>query len=106
MAGVRIAAQFVGEERSMNGLNGIVEELLEDPREEHYIVAKVKVRRITEDIEDGGIRTPTVNLVHIEPLDGKDGETAHRLLQKAYLARQKGEAAASGQDDLFSEKED
>lgn len=105
---VRIAAQFTGEARSLNGLDSIADALLEEPREKRYLIAEYTVRRITEDIDDGGTRTPTINLVHIEPiLIDKDEKTVHALLQKAYIQRQKGEAEAAGQTsvDLFSEPE-
>lgn len=100
---VRIAAQFSGEARSMNGLDAIVEDLLEEPREKRYLIAEYHVGRKTEDVDDGSIVTPTIKLDHIEPIViTADAKTVQKLLQKAYLNRQKGEADAAGQADLFA----
>lgn len=100
---VKVAAQFTGEARSMNGLDAIVDELLDEPREKRYLIAEYTTTRITEEVEDGAIRTPTIRLVHIEPmLDVQDSKTVHRLLQNAYLVRQGEKAAADGQADLFA----
>lgn len=105
--GVNIAAQFKKDERGMNGLLPIVGELLDEPREKRFLVAEYEVVRVTEDLEDGGIKTPTIKLLHIEPMVAADAEkSAAGLIQAAYLARQGVGAVSGGQPDLFADADD
>lgn len=83
---VNLSAQFTKEERHLNGLLGIEKQLIDDPRARRLIVAEVDTKFIKEEIDEG-IRTPTVRLVHIEPLSGEAAEDARRLLNEAYKDR-------------------
>lgn len=102
---VKISAQMTGETRELNGLNSIEADLINEPREKRYAIVEFHALRTTTEHDDGDVHLPTVKFDHIEPLTGKDADTAHALLQKAYLARQKSEADAAGQADLFSDPE-
>lgn len=104
---VKIAAQFTKDNRGLNGLNTIADELVADDAnsdEVRYLIAKYHVRRVTEERDEGGVLVPTVNLDHIEPIIVKaDATKVAKLLEQAYGQRQLKETAARGQEDLFSD---
>jgi hypothetical protein len=84
---VSISAAFKKDSRDLNGLESIVQELIDSPLDRRVIVAMVEVIRTTIDHRDGGTRTPTVKLLQIEPLAGDVAEQAQKLLAEAYTAR-------------------
>ncbi len=85
---VNIKASFTKETRPLNGLEAILDQLLEKPYEEHYVICKVRNARSTKDHENGGTETPTVNFFHIEPmLSDKDEQDAKKLFEQACKAR-------------------
>jgi hypothetical protein len=86
--GVAIKAKFGKDKKVYNGLDAIVDDLLEKPLQEHYVIAKVRTARITTDVENGGVETPTVSLEHIEVmLSDKEEAAARKLFEAACKAR-------------------
>ncbi len=94
---VNISAAFTKEERIYNGLLAIEKELVTDPLTDHVIVAVIETKSITEDIENGGVKTPTVRLARVEALDGDAAATVRELLDAAYRARTGKPEAPQGQ---------
>lgn len=84
---VNIAAQWKKDTRDLNGLTEIEEELIGQPLQRHLAVVELEVVRITRDIADGGAETPTVNILHIEPVDGEQAEAVRLMLDGLYQAR-------------------
>jgi len=86
--GVAIKAKFGKDTKAFNGLEAIVEDLLDKPLQEHYVIAKVSTVRITNDIEGGGVEVPTVSFKHIEVmLSDKEEAAAKKLFEAACKAR-------------------
>lgn len=50
-----------------NGLRVIRRALLEDPQQQHVVIAMVDCSKITEDT-DSGVRSPTIRIQRIEPV--------------------------------------
>jgi hypothetical protein len=84
---VQIKGTFKRDERENNGLEGIREDLIRTPLERHTIVGTIEVTKIVRDVADGGVETPTVRLVSVEPLSGDDALTAKKMLDAAYHER-------------------
>jgi hypothetical protein len=84
---VNVSATFKKDERDQNGLESIRPELIQSPLERHVIVATIEVTQILTDVRDGGVQTPSVRLVNVEPLTGDDALTARKLLDAAYHER-------------------
>jgi hypothetical protein len=84
---VNVSATFKKDERDQNGLEAIRASLIADPLERHIIVATIEVTQILTDVRDGGVQTPSVRLVNVEPLTGDDALTARKLLEGAYHER-------------------
>lgn len=104
---VKIAAQFTGEARAMNGLDNIVDELNDDPKTPRLLIAGYHALRTTIEHDEGDIHVPTVKFDQVEPvLDPEDERTVRAILERAYSARMKGAAAVGGQPDLFAEADD
>ena len=99
---VNIQATFKKDDRHLNGLEAIQQNLIDAPLDRHVIVAVVECVRVTKDVTDGGTETPTVRLVHIEPMmSNVDEKAARKLLDKAQKAR----GGTPAQGDLFSHPE-
>lgn len=88
MTAVRISGTFKKDERPKNGLEAIAKELLDRDRslDRHVVVAVVRPHASRWTAEDGE-EIPTAALDQIEVMEGKDAQTARRLLEKAYKAR-------------------
>lgn len=84
---VNVAATFKKDERINNGLEAIVRQLVKEPLERHVVVGVIEVTRITRDIADGGVETPTVRLVSVEALEGDMADAARQLLEKRHSER-------------------
>ncbi|MEV7264678.1 hypothetical protein AB0N38_14110 [Micromonospora aurantiaca] len=84
---VNMSATFKKDERINNGLERIARALVKDPLTRHVVVGVIECTRITRDIADGGVETPTVRFALIEVLDGDDAEQARQLLDAAHNAR-------------------
>jgi hypothetical protein len=84
---IKIAAQFTKETRELNGLNAIEKDMLDNPHDEWYIVARVVNAHSGINHLDGDSKDARAHLAHIEPLWGDDETAAKELLSKAYKAR-------------------
>lgn len=96
---VGIAAQWTKDNRELNGLNDIEEQLIENPHDRHFAVVEIGVKRVVRDVADGDTERPTVQIFQIEPLDGDAAKTAKELMTGAYKART-GKTAPPPQDAL------
>lgn len=84
---VNISATFSKEAREYCGLDAITADLIEFPHDRVYVVGVVEVLRITKDIADGGVETPTVRFVQIEAVDDGDVPAVRKLLDGRYQDR-------------------
>ncbi|HZN77978.1 MAG TPA: hypothetical protein VFC00_40725 [Micromonosporaceae bacterium] len=84
---VSISGTFKQDQREYNGLEAIEEDLIKDPLTHRYGVIRYTTLRITEEVADGGVRTPTVRLLHIEPVDGDNEELVKGILLGVFQAR-------------------
>ena len=84
---VNISGTFKQDQREYNGLEAIEDTLIKDPLTHRYAVIRFTTLRITEEVADGGVRTPTVRLLHIEPVDGDNEELVKDLLAGRFQAR-------------------
>jgi hypothetical protein len=75
-----IRAKFKKDSAKFNGLDAIDKSLLDDPLRERLVICKVRVVRIVDDIEGGGVLTPVVSLTHIEVMASDKEENAARKL--------------------------
>lgn len=84
---VNVAATFKKDERINNGLERIARDLVKEPLNRHLVVGIIECTRITRDIADGGVETPTVRFALIEVLEGEPAEQARQLLDAAHNSR-------------------
>jgi len=75
-----IRAKFKKDSAKFNGLDAIDKSLLDDPLRERLVICKVRVVRIVDDVEGGGVLTPVVGLTHIEVMASDKEENAARKL--------------------------
>lgn len=87
MPHVDISASFDKKERPRNGLSRIAAELDEHPERRHVVVATVEAIRTTIDHKQGGARTPAVQVLNIEALDGDEAKQARAWLERRYKER-------------------
>lgn len=83
---VKLSAQLTGENRELNGLNHIEQELIERPRGERFAVVRYGVRRVSDEIDEG-VHVATAKIVHIEPVDGSDADRVREILADRYHDR-------------------
>lgn len=84
---VNIAGTFKKDERELNGLEAIAEDLIGNPLERRVVAALVETKRVVEDFADGGSKRVVTSIVHIEPLTGDAATDARKYLDEAYRAR-------------------
>lgn len=84
---VALKGTFGKDEREFNGLEAKAKELMDKPLERLVIVAVVERSKITIDDTKGGEATPTVRLVHVEVMEGKDAATAKNMLEATFRRR-------------------
>jgi hypothetical protein len=89
---VNIAGTFKKDQREYNGLEAIASKLIDDPLTRRVVVGVVETKRIVRDMADGGTETAVVRFVHLEAVDGDQGEQAKQMLAKAYTERTGGQA--------------
>jgi hypothetical protein len=85
---VKIKASFKSDEKAYDGLGAIEHKLVDEDlmHERYLVVAYVRPHRIDVLAEDG-VKSATVKLDHIEPLDGDAAAAAKELLMTAYRNR-------------------
>lgn len=84
---VSIAAQWTKETRDLNGLNSIEQALIGQPLTRRLAVIELETLRTTKDFKNGGTETPTILILHVEPVDGDDAETVRGMLDRLYTDR-------------------
>lgn len=87
---VGISAAFKKDDREYNGLTVLEKQLVEDVLAghpgRHVIVAVVEAHKLGMDVADQ-TWTPTVRLVNVEVLEGKEAATARDMLDQAFRKR-------------------
>jgi hypothetical protein len=73
-----------------NGLHIISRALVNDTEAHHVVVAVLKTKKITTDVDSGDVEA-TAKIVRIEVVDPQDKETAERLLRRAVSRRHGGD---------------
>jgi hypothetical protein len=73
-----------------NGLHIISRALIDDTEAHHVVVAVLKTKKITTDVDSGDVEA-TAKIVRIEVVHPQDKETAERLLRRAVERRHGGE---------------
>ncbi|MDG4791897.1 hypothetical protein O7626_39475 [Micromonospora sp. WMMD1102] len=84
---VKTSAQLTRERREFSGLDSIADELVEQPRGTRYAVVAYDVKRVSDEIAEGGEKIPTVQFTHIEPVRGDLEATVKRILAERYKDR-------------------
>lgn len=83
---VKMAAQLTRAQREFNGLDRIEQELIDQPRGTRYAVVAYTVKRVSDEIDEG-VEIPTVQIGHIEPVDGVQAERVRDILAERYQDR-------------------
>ncbi|MEV4846117.1 hypothetical protein AB0K20_23230 [Micromonospora matsumotoense] len=83
---VKMAAQLTRAQREFNGLDRIERELLDQRRGVRYAVVSFHVKRVSDEIDEG-VEIPTVQITHIEPVDGDDADRVREMLADRYKDR-------------------
>jgi len=102
VSSVNISAKFDKDTSLYNGLGSIAEDLIDNPHVLRTAVVTYETSFSKRDFQNGGVETPTIRIVQIEPLSEGDAVEAKALQAKAFKART-GNAL---QDDLFSTQND
>lgn len=91
MTAVNISGTFAKDERPMNGLEGIADQLVADEFGTHYVIGRVKPHGYNK--KPGEPMTPVVKFEHIEVVTGEfDEEWVNEKLDELYRARKGREA--------------
>lgn len=86
----KIVSAFKKDERPLDGLTAIEDEMRKNPHDEWYIVARVVNKRTAIEHEDGDAAVVSAKLAHIEPMWGDDEATVKQMLLDAYKQRTGG----------------
>jgi sirohydrochlorin ferrochelatase len=81
-----MSAQLTRAQREFNGLDRIADQLIDQPRGTRYAVVAYEVKRVTDEIDEG-VEIPTVQISHIEPVDGVQAERVREILGERYQDR-------------------
>lgn len=85
---IEIKASFTKDTRPLNGLELIVEDLMDKPLAEVYAIVKVRCATTKVDHLNGDKRTAVIVFPHIEPmLSDEEEQAAKRLFEQAARAR-------------------
>ncbi len=91
MTAVNISGTFAKDERPMNGLEGIAQQLVDDEFGTHLVIGRIKPHGYSK--KPGEPLTPVVKFEHIEVVGGEfDEEWVQEKLDELYRARNKREA--------------
>jgi hypothetical protein len=85
---VKIAAKLP-DTFDANGLPLIEQQLIDEPGENHFVIAIIRTKTITTTpSEDGDEVVPTAAILHIEPITGHgSADTARQILAEAHNVR-------------------
>lgn len=84
---VGISASFTKDTKLYNGLEAIHDELLSDPNELRTAVITYRVGFSKRDFRNGGVETPTIQIMEIEPLIGDAVDAGKKLQKEAFHKR-------------------
>lgn len=104
----KIASSFKKDERPLDGLTAIEEDMAKNPHDEWYVIARVVNKRTGIEHEDGDSAVVTAKFVHIEPMWGDDEATVKQMLLDAYKKRTGSTIASPPEPDptLFDGEDD
>ena len=77
-----------------NGLDSLNSPMVRKPTDEHLVIAVLDCKTVTTDV-DTGFEIATARILRIEPLTGREAETAEELMQHA-MERRTGVKALDG----------
>lgn len=83
---VQVKASFKKDNRHLDGLDAIRDQLVKQPHQARIIVAVVDVSKITENVEDG-TTTPQVRFRSVEVMEGDAAIKATQLIEARYAER-------------------
>lgn len=83
---VKMSAQLTRAQREFNGLDRIADQLIDQPRGTRYAVVAYSVKRVTDEVDEG-VEIPTVQISHIEPVDGVQADRVRDILAERYADR-------------------
>ncbi|WP_431976148.1 hypothetical protein [Micromonospora haikouensis] len=83
---VKIAAQLTRANREFNGLDRIEEQLIAQPRGTRYALIAYDIKRVSDEVTEG-VKIPTAEIIHIEPVDGERAEQVRQMLAEQYEDR-------------------
>lgn len=83
---VKMSAQLTRAQREFNGLDRIADQLIDQPRGTRYAVVAYSVKRVTDEVDEG-VEIPTVQISHIEPVEGSDADRVREILADRYHDR-------------------
>ncbi|MFI1195495.1 hypothetical protein ACH4T9_19870 [Micromonospora sp. NPDC020750] len=83
---VKISAQLTRAQREFNGLDYITDVLVGQPRGTRYAVVAYEVKRVTDEIGEG-VEIPTIQITHVEPVDGVQADRVREILAERYQDR-------------------
>lgn len=101
MSAVNISGTFSKDQRPFNGLEAIVDDLLDETkqRDSYIVIAEIRPHAYKFRADDG-VKTPTVRVDHIEVVaEAADIKTMRELLERIYAARTGDSKPASMFDD-------
>lgn len=84
---VNLSGTFKRDELDLNGLESIVDQLIEKRYENVLCAVLIRPKRIVDECDEGGAKRVVTKVVHIEPLTGDAAEAAKKYLDEAYRAR-------------------
>lgn len=102
---VKLAAKLADDKKDLNGLEAILDDILADHTGRWVVAAIVEPVRITDEVAKGGLKIPTVGVVHIEVMLGDNTAAVRELIEKTYQART-GRTPLPFQDDEAAEASD
>jgi hypothetical protein len=102
MSQVKLAAQFTKATQPYNGLteDKHVAELIDEPHGRRYALIAYDVLRVSDEIKDG-TQVPTVDLVWIEPVSGKEADDQAARMKELFKERNGREESEEPDPTLF-----
>ncbi|MER7164522.1 hypothetical protein ABT336_00365 [Micromonospora sp. NPDC000207] len=83
---VKIAAQLTRANREFNGLDRIEEQLIAQPRGTRYALIAYDIKRVSDEVTEG-VKIPTAEIIHIEPVEGERADQVRQMLAEEYEDR-------------------
>lgn len=86
---VKVKGQWKKDTREYNGLDTDTNRkgLIEHPLQRRYAVVLLETSKVEILTQEGGTQVPTINIAHIELVEGDDAEVVASILDGAYQTR-------------------